>query len=118
MPEQFWTLTPRELVLQQRGYVWRQEQEQWRMAHIIASMHNALRVVTVIQTNERGAKKATNRKPVTAAKILGKEKTEPHKSNDPMDHKRILDGLVKKTAHWKRRHPERKPRTESAHSQG
>ena len=101
MPDDFWPLTLREFVLQQRGYQWRHEQEQWRMANIVAALSNP---VSVVQVDGR---KVARRKRVTAADVLGKGKREPHKSADPQEHKRIFDALVRKTKHWKPR--ERRP---------
>lgn len=56
-------MTPAEFALQVAGFAWRQEQEQYRMANIVAAIYN---------TVPSDPKK--RRKPLTADDVLGKGK--------------------------------------------
>lgn len=78
-------MTPREMTFAQRGYLWRQEQEQWRIASIVAAIYDV----------QRNPKK--RRKPITAADFMPKQKAPGAKT--PEAQKALLDGLVARTKH-------------------
>ena len=62
MPSQFWSMTPVEYGHAVDGFSWRQEQETWRMASIVAAIYD----------QNRDRKK--RRKPITAEDILGRKR--------------------------------------------
>jgi hypothetical protein len=93
MPWQFWRMTPRELIFQHRAFRWRQEQENYRMATMVAAMRNPHTVVM------GDPKKIRRQKPITPDDVLGRTRKRKMAS-DPMAHKRIFDALVQKTKHW------------------
>lgn len=82
-------MTPREIIFAQRGFEWREEREEWRMASMIAAIYDV----------NRNPKK--RRKPITARDILGK-KPETPKARTPEAQKAILDALVERTSGMKR----------------
>lgn len=88
--------------MHQRGFAWREDIENWRMATIVSAIMNPQRSIQI------DPKKVRRSKLVTPAQVLGKDK-KPQRSSDPQDHKRIFDSLVQKTKHWKPRQLERKP---------
>ena len=59
MPAEFWSLTPREFILQMRGYRWRAEQEMYRTAHLIAALSNPIATYQVNPKKMRGKKRTT-----------------------------------------------------------
>lgn len=65
MPSQFWELTPAEFALQVAGFAWRQEQEQYRMANIVAAIYNV----------NRDPKR--RRRPITAEDLIGRKRRAP-----------------------------------------
>ena len=81
-------MTPREIVFAQRGFQWRQEQEQWRIASIVAAIYDV----------QRNPKK--RRKPITAKDFMPRERT--HGATTAESQKAILDGLVARTRHMPR----------------
>lgn len=99
MPDQFWEMTLRELILQVRGFKWRQEQENWRMATVVATLMNPLRTV------QMDPKKIKRSKMVSAADVLGRSKRggSEKKATTPEAQKALFESLVKRTKHWGRR---------------
>lgn len=92
MPWDFWNLTPREVVLQSRGYHWREEQENWRMAAIVATLMNP---ILTLQADPKKARR--NRKRVTPADVLGKKPEKGPGARTPEEQlsvfKRLARGL-------------------------
>lgn len=88
MPWEFWNLTPREVVLQSRGFAWRQEQEDWRMANIVATLLNPL---VMVQADPKKAKRSKNH--VTAADVLGKKPERP-KARTPAEQLQVFKRMT------------------------
>src|SRR5690554_3907566 len=95
-------MTFREFIMHQRGFAWREDIENWRMATIVSAIMNPQRSIQI------DPKKVRRAKLVTPAQVLGKERKAPT-ARTPEDQKRIFDSLVQKTKHWKPRQLERKP---------
>lgn len=91
MPSQFWDLTPVEFTYQVRGFDWRQEREQWRMANIVAAIYNV----------HRDPKKPR----LTAADLLKKEEPAPRRqrAQTPEEQRDALLALVRATGGTVRR---------------
>lgn len=79
MPDQLWSLTLNEFVLQIEGYAWREEQAQWRNAALIAAIYDV----------NRNRKK--RRKPITAEDIMGRQRGQRTRmASDPAEQLQVL----------------------------
>lgn len=79
-PDEFWRSTPGELRNLIEGYKWREEREWERIAWLAANIMNAA---------------GTLRRPVNAAKLLGRPMGDRKKKNiSSLDRKQELDRIV------------------------
>ena len=76
-------MTLREIAIHTRGFMWRQELEDWRYARIVAAVYDV----------NRNPKK--RKKPFTAQDFMPKQKASGAKT--PEAQKAILDALVHRT---------------------
>lgn len=76
-------MTQREIAIHARGFIWRQELEDWRYARIVAAVYD----------QNRNPKK--RKKPFTAQDFMPKKKSAGAKT--PEAQKFILDALVERT---------------------